>query len=219
MGILCDGHAHGDFSFGFVFGQERFIEEGLRIQATTLVSELIKSLVTFGGGIVTVRDDNDPIFGKTSELGGFQTGCKGRMVNNEQFCLGRVELVQKLVDGESRVCRGGDSTEPVRSPGGDRELDMIWGEKSDAVVVADIPAGFHDICESIGASLNLLEEVAPTRVIVNEPRRVRSANRPIGVVVVEEELSNGQIGGNVWDGAIGGDKFLDKLRGRHANAG
>lgn len=44
------------------------------------------------------------------------------------------------------------------------------------------------------------------------------ANRPVGVVVVEGELGNGHVEGNVWDSVIGGDEFLGGWLGRHDDA-
>ena len=106
----------------------------------------------------------------------------------------------------------------MRSPGGNGELDVVWGEESDTVVVTDVPASFHDVGESVGSSSNLLEVVTPTRVVVNEPRGGLRTNRPIWVVEVEEKLGNSHVGGNVWDGAIGGDEFLDDFL-RHNDYG
>ena len=210
---------YGNLSLGFVLSQERLIEEGFRVQATSLLSELIKSLVTFWNGFVTVGDDDDPIFGKTCELGGLQTGVEDGMVNDEQLGLGRGELVQQFVDGEGGIGRSSDSAKPVRSPGGDGELDVVRGEESDTVVVADVPASFHDVSETVGASSDLLEVVAPARVVVNEPWGGLWTDGPIGVLVVEEELSESHVGGDVWDGAIGGDEFLDDWLGSHDNTG
>ena len=139
-------------------------------------------------------------------------------MNDEQLGLGRVELVQQLVDGEGGVCRSGDSAEPVRSPGGDGELDVIGSEESDTVVVADVPAGPHDVGKTVGASPDLFEVVAPARVVVNEPWGVLRTNGPIGVLVVEGELSDGHVGGDMWDGAIRGDELLDGLL-RHDDYG
>ena len=65
------------------------------------------------------------------------------MVNNEQLGLGRVELIEQFVDGEGGV-GGGNSTEPVRSPGGGGELDVVGSEESNAVIVADVPASLRD---------------------------------------------------------------------------
>ena len=138
------------------------------------------------------------------------------MVNDEQLGVGRVKLVQQLLDGEGRVGRSGNCTEPVRSPGGDGEFDMVRSEESDTVIVADVPAGFHDIGKSVGASSDFLKMVAPSRVVVDEPWRGLRANRPIRVVIIEEELGNGHVGGNVRDRAIGGDKFLDGCLGGHS---
>ena len=201
-----------DLGLGFVFGQERLIEEGFRVQTVALFSKLIKSLEAFWGGFVTVGNDGDPIFGKSSELGGFQTGVEDGMVNDEQLGLGRVELVQQLVDGEGGVRRSGDSTEPVRSPGGDGEFDVVGSKECDAVVVTDVPAGLHDVGETVGASPDLLEVVVPARVVVDEPWGGLGTYRPVGVLVVEEKLSDGHVGGDVWNGAIRGDEFLDGLR-------
>lgn len=140
------------------------------------------------------------------------------MVNDEQLGLGGIKLVQQFVDREGRVGRSGDGTEPVRSPGGDWELDVVGSEESDTVVVADVPAGFHDVGESVGASSDFLEVVAPICVVVNEPRGGLKANRPVWVVIVEEELGNSHVGGNVWDSAVGGDEFPDALL-RHGDYG
>ena len=51
--------------------------------------------------------------------------------------------------------------------------------------------------------------VAPVSVVGGEPWDAPRANGPAGMVVVEEELSDGHVGGNVWDGVVGGDEFLD----------
>ena len=83
MKIIYQEIAYGDLRSGFVLSQERFVEEGLRVQTAGLFSELIKSLVTFRGGFVTIWDDDDPIFGKASKFGSFQTGGKDGMVNDE----------------------------------------------------------------------------------------------------------------------------------------
>ena len=206
-----NGNAYSDLGLGFVLGQERLVEEGFRVQAVTLLSELIKSLVTFGGGFVAIRDDNDPVFGKTGKLGGFQTGVEDGVMNNEQLGLGRVELVQQFVDGEGGIGRGGDSPEPVRSPGGDGELDVVGSKESDTIVVADVPAGLHDVGKTVGASSDLLEVVGPACVVVDEPWSGLRANGPVGVLVIEEELSDGHVCGDVWDSAIRGDEFLDGL--------
>ena len=77
------------------------------------------------GGFVTIGDDDDPIFGKTSELSGFQVGGKDGIVNDEQLGFGCVKLVQQFIDGEGGTGCRRDSTEPVRSPGGDGELDVV----------------------------------------------------------------------------------------------
>ena len=207
--------SHSDLCLGFVLGQERLVEEGFRVQAVALLGELIKSLITFGGWFATVGDDYDPVFGKTSELGSFQTGVEDGVVNDEQLGLGRIELVQQFIDGEGRVCRSSDGPEPVRSPGGDGELDMVGSEESDTVVVTDVPAGLHDIGETVGASSDLLEVVGPTRIVIDEPWGGLGADGPVGVLVVEEELSDGHVGGDVWDGAIRGYEFLDNWLGRH----
>ena len=102
-------NAYSDLSLGFVLRQERFVEKWLRVQAVALLGELIKSLVTFGSGLVAVWDDDDPVFGKAGDLGGLQTGVEDGVVNHEQLGLGRVELVQQFVDGEGGVGRSGDS--------------------------------------------------------------------------------------------------------------
>ena len=81
----------------------------------------------------------------------------------------------------------------MRSPGGDGELDVVGGEERDTVAVADIPAGFHDVGDSVGASSDLLEVVTPTRIVVNEPRHGFGANRPVWVLIVEEELSDSHV--------------------------
>ena len=169
MEILCKGSAYGDLSLGFVLSQEQLAEEGVRIQAVALLSQLIEGWVTFGDGFVTTGNDNDPILGKTSKFGSFETGGKDGIVNDKQLCLGRVKLVQQFIDREGRVGRSGDGTEPVDCPGGDGEFDVVGGEESDTVVVADVPAGFHDVGESVGAGSDLLEVIAPARVVVNEP--------------------------------------------------
>lgn len=51
--------------------------------------------------------------------------------------------------------------------------------------------------------------IAPARVVVNEPWGGLRTNGPIWMLVVEEELSDGHVGGDVWEGAIGRDEFLD----------
>ena len=107
----------------------------------------------------------------------------------------------------------------MRSPGGDGELDVVGSEESDTVVVADVPAGLHDVSETVGASSNLLEVIAPARVVVDEPWGGLRTNGPVWVLVVEEELSDGHVGRDVWDGAIGGDEFLDNWLGRHDDTG
>ena len=219
MKIRLDEDAYSDLGLCLILSQERFVEEGFGVQAVALLGELIKSLVTFGGGFVTIGDDDDPIFGKASQLGGFQTGVEDGMVNDKQLGLGRIELVQQFVNGKGGVSRRRDGPEPVRSPGGNREFDVVWGEESDTVVVADVPAGLHDVGESVGAGSDLLEVVAPARVVVNEPWGGLGANGPVGVLVVKEELSDGHVGGDVWDGAIGGNKFLDNWLGRHGDTG
>lgn len=206
-----DKNTHGDLGLGFILGQERLAEEGLGVQVVTFLSELVESLVTLGDGFVAVGNDNDPVFGKASELGGFQTGGEDGMMNDEQFGPSGIELIQQFVDGEGGVSRSGDSTEPMRSPGGDGELDVVGGEESDTVVVSDVPAGLHDVGEAVGASSNLLEMVAPARVVVDKPWGIVRADRPVEVVIVKEELGNGHVGGNVWDGSIAGDEFLDGL--------
>jgi len=210
--------AYSDLGLGFVLSQERLVEEGLRVQTVALFGELIKSLEAFWGGFVNVGNDDNPIFGKSSEFGGFQTGAEGGMMNDKQLGFGRIELVQQFVDGKGGVCRRGDSAEPVSSPGGDGKLYMIGSEESDTVVVADVPAGLHDVSKTVGTSSDLLEVVAPARVIVNEPWGGLRTNGPVGMLVVEEELSDGHVGGDVWDGAIRGDKFLDGLL-RHDDYG
>ena len=139
-------------------------------------------------------------------------------MNDEQLGLGRVELVQQFFDGESGVGRSGDSTEPVRSPGGDRKFDMVGSEESDTVVVTDVPACLHDVGETVGTSPNLLEVVAPARIAIDEPWGCLRANGPVGVLIVKEELGDSHVGGNVWDSAIGGDEFLDGLP-RHDDYG
>ena len=68
--IYQNKNAYGNLGLGFVPNQERLAEEGLRAQAAALLSGFIKSLITFGGGSVTVGNDNSPVFGKTNELGG-----------------------------------------------------------------------------------------------------------------------------------------------------
>lgn len=83
----------GNLGLGFALSQERFAEERFRIQETAFLGELIKSLITFWSGFVTVRDNNDPIFRKTSEFCSLQTGGEGGMMNDEQLGLCRVELV------------------------------------------------------------------------------------------------------------------------------
>ena len=219
MKIHLEGNTYSDLGLGFAFSQERLVEQGLGVQAAPLFSEFIKSLEAFGGGFVAFWNDYNSIFGKSSELGGLQAGVEDGMVNDEQLGLGRVELVQQFVDGEGGVCRSGDSAEPVRSPGGDGEFDVVGSEESDTVVVADVPAGLHDVGETVSASSDLLEVVAPPRVVVNEPWGGLRANGPVGVLVVEEELSDGHIGGDMWDGAIGGDEFLNNWLGRHDGTG
>ena len=106
----------------------------------------------------------------------------------------------------------------MRSPGGDGEFDVVGSEESDTVVVADVPAGLHDVGETVGASSDLLEVVAPARVVVDEPWGGLGANGPVWVLIVKEELSDGHVCGDVWDGAIGGDEFLDGLL-RHDDYG
>ena len=64
-------------------------------------------------------------------------------MNDEQLGLGCVELVQQSVDGEGEIGRGGNSTEPALSLGGDAELDMVGGEESNTVIVPNIPADLH----------------------------------------------------------------------------
>ena len=218
MKSFSTGSPYSDLGLGFVLSQERLVEEGLRVQAVSLFSELIKSLEAFGGRFFTVGNDDDPVFGKSSEPSGLQTGVKDGVVNDEQLGLGRVELVQQLVDREGGVCRSGDSAEPVRSPGSDREFNVVGSKKCDTVVVPDVPAGFHDVGKSVGASSNLLEVVAPARVVVNKPRGGLGADGPIRVLVIEEKLSDCHVGGDVWNGAIGGDEFLDGLL-RHDDYG
>ena len=149
------------------------------------------SLETFGDGFVIVGDDDNHVFGKTSELCGFQIG---------------------------EICRGGNSTEPVCSPSGDGKLDVVGSEESDTVVVADVPAGLHDIGKTVGTGSNLLKMIAPASVVVDEPWGGVRADGPVGVVIVKEKLCNGHVGGHVWDGAIGGDVFLDGLL-RHDDYG
>ena len=96
---------------------------------------------------------------------------------------------------------------------------MVGSKESDTVVVADVPAGLHDVGETVGAGPDLLEVVAPARVVVDEPWGGLRANGPVGVLVVEEELSDGHVCGDVRDSAIGGDEFLDNLLGRHDDTG
>lgn len=176
-------NAYGNLGLSFAPSQERLVEEGLGVQAVTL-SKLIKSL---GGG--------DPILGKTRELGGFQTGGEDRMVNDEQLGLGRVELVQQFVDGEGGVSRG-DSTEPVRSPGSDGGLDVIGMKEATQSLLPMFPAGLRDVGKTAGASSDLLEMVAPARVIVNKSRSGLEENGPVWMLIVEEELGDGHVGGN-----------------------
>ena len=85
------------------------------------------------------------------------------MMNYEQLGLCYVGLIRQFINGEAGV-----STEPVRSPGADRELEMVGSEEGDTVVIADAPAGLHNVGETVGASSDLLEMVAPARVVVNE---------------------------------------------------
>ena len=209
MEILRGESAYSDLGLGFVLSQERFAEKGLRVQGGPFFSEFIKSLIAFGDGFVTAWDDNDPILGKTSESGSFQTGTEDGMVNDEQLGPGCVELVQQFVDGEGWVGRCCDSTEPVSSPGSDGELHMVRSEESDAVAIAYIPASLHNVRKSVGASSDLLAAVALACVVVNEPWGGLRTHRTVWVLIIEEELGNGHVGGNVWDSANGGDEFLD----------
>lgn len=99
----------------------------------------------------------------------------------------------------------------MRGPGSDRELDVVGSEESDTVAIPDVPAGFHDVSERVGTSSDLLKVVTPARLVVNQPWRSLGANRSVWVMIVEEELGNGHVGGNVRDSAVGGDEFLDGL--------
>lgn len=95
---------------------------------------------------------------------------------------------------------------------------MIGSEEGDTVVVVDIPTGLHDVGEGVGASPYLLEVVAPAGIIVDEQWGGLRTNGLVGVLVVEEELGKSHVGGNVRDGAIGGDEFLDRFL-RHDDYG
>ena len=59
------------------------------------------------------------------------------------------------------------------------------------------PAGLLDIGETIGTSSGLLEMVAPARVVVNRSQGGLKANGPFWILIVEEELGDGRVGGSV----------------------
>lgn len=111
-----------------------------------------------------------------------------------------------------RVDRGGDSSEPVCSPGGDRELDVVGSEESGAVVVTDVPVGLHDVGETVGANSDLLEALTSVRV-VNEPWGSLRANGHVGLLTVEEELGGSHVDGDVWNGVIGGGGTNSRITG------
>lgn len=212
--ILWKDNAYSDPGLGFVLGRERLVEEGLGVQAVALPNELIKSLVTFGGGFVTAGDDDNHIFGKTNELGGSQIGGEYGMVGDEQLGLGRVELAQQFVHEEGRVDRGGDSPEHVWSPGGDGELDVVGSEENDTVVT-DVPVSVHDIGETVGA-IQISSRWRLLSVSSSMNHGAVRANGHVGVLIV---LGDSYICGNAWNGVIGRDKFPDNWLRRHDDTG
>ena len=101
-------------------------------------------------------------------------------MNGEQLGLGCTKLVQQSIDGEGGVCRSSDSTKPVRSPGGDGELDVVGSEEGDTVVVADVAAGLHDVGEAVSASPDLFEMVAPALSLSISNGAVSGRTGPLG---------------------------------------